>query len=114
MVHERMTKPHSEVSVLLIWMGVAAAYVGWIAVGLSVMLQLASGYGTSFLGIGPPPDTAEFRHVVGLLAAIAYVLSAAGSAFAMWRGDRTVRCAAALPAMLSVLALLSVVVGAFP
>ena len=80
----------SEINVPLLWMGVAAAYVGWIAVVLLVMLQLAFGYGSSFLGTGEPPNTAEFRRTVGLLAALAYLLSTTGSVFAIWRDTRIV------------------------
>jgi hypothetical protein len=58
----------SEIRALLLWLGVAFTYVGWIAVALLVMLQMASGYGFSFLGTGKPPNTAEFRRTVGQFA----------------------------------------------
>lgn len=111
MEDERLSKLHSEVSVLLLWLGVVAAYLGWIALVLLVMLQLASGYGSSFLGTGVPPNTVEFRHTVGLWAILAYVVSTVGAVLALWRGSRGMRWAAAPPALLSVLAIICVFVG---
>jgi preprotein translocase subunit SecG len=111
MEQERISKLRSEVTVLLLWLGVAVAYLGWIAVVLLVMLQLASGYGSSFFGTGEPPNTEEFRRAVGLWAFLAYVTSTAGAALALWRGDRAMRWAAAVPAVLSVLALVCRVIG---
>ena len=101
----------AQVRTLLLWLCVAIAYVGWIAVILLVMLQMASGYGSSFLGTGTPPNSVEFRRVVGQFADLAYLPSTGGAAFAIWHGDRTVRWAAAIPATLSVLALLFTVIG---
>lgn len=96
---------------LRLWLCVAIAYVGWIAVILLVMFQMASGYGSSFLGTGTPPNSVEFRRAVGQFAFLAYLLSTGGAAFAIWHGDRTVRWAAAIPATLSALALLLVIIG---
>lgn len=110
-MEQQVSKLRSKWTVLILWLSVAIAYLGWSAVVLLVMLQLASGYGSSFLGTGEPPNTAEFRRTVGLWLLLAYLASTAGAAFALWRGDRTVRWAAAAPALLSVLALLISVVG---
>lgn len=104
-------KLRSQRTTLGLWLCVAVAYLGWIAVALLVMLQLASGYGSSFLGIGPPPNTAQFRLAVGLVAALAYCVSSVGGVIALLRGDRAMRWAVAIPATLSALALFSVVIG---
>lgn len=63
---------------------------------LLVMLQLASGYGSSFLGTGKPPNTAEFRRAVSLFAALAYCVSSAGAIIELLRSNRAVRWAVAI------------------
>jgi hypothetical protein len=101
----------AQVRGLLLWLCVCIAYAGWIAVILLVMLQMTSGYGSSFLGTGTPPNTVEFRRAVGQFVVLAYLLSTGGAVFAIWYGDGTVRWAAAIPATLSALALLLTVIG---
>lgn len=108
---ERTPTLTRQVRTLLLWLCVGIAYVGWIAMILLVMLQMASGYGSSFLGTGTPPNSVEFRRVVGQFAFLAYLLSTGGAVFAIWHGDRAVRWAAAIPATLSALALLITVIG---
>ena len=111
MALERPPKPPSKVRTGLLWLAVGIAYPGWVAVILLVMLQMASGYSSSFLGTGTPPNTVEFRHIVGQYALLAYMFSAGGAVAALWHGDRAMRWAAAIPATLSALALLFTLVS---
>jgi hypothetical protein len=94
------------------WLCVCAAFAGWGAVIIFVMLQLHSGYSGSFLGIWTPPTTVEFRQAMGIGALLALLASIAFAVLAVVRGSGVGRWVAVIPAGLSVLALLAILFNA--
>ncbi len=70
------------------WAGVALAYVSALAIGVTVELELASGYGYEALGVWKPPNSGLFRQLMGVVALSSLALSLTCCVFVLIRGRK--------------------------
>ena len=70
------------------WAGVALAYVSALAIGVTVELELASGYGYEALGVWNPPNSGLFRQLMGVVALSSLALSLTCCVFVLIRGPK--------------------------
>ncbi len=75
------------------WAGVALACVSAVAIGVSVELWLASGYGYEAFGVWTPPNSDLFRQLMGVVAWSSLALSLACCVFVLIRGPKWPRIA---------------------
>lgn len=96
----------------LSWILVAVSYLSLIAFVLLVLLQLASGYSSSFFG-WVPPNSQGFRVSVGVSAFVAIILTTVcgGIVWKCGRGDWP-RTAAEPPTVVGLLVLIASAIGA--
>lgn len=92
----------------------AGAYTGFLTISFLVMLQLPSGYSTSFLGLSTPSNPEEFRRHIGTVVVGLLVASTAIGIFAAWRAtrSRSSRIAAVVPAVLGTVLLVALLYNA--
>jgi membrane associated rhomboid family serine protease len=101
-------KLKSELVAAALGLSVALAYLGSVAIIMLVLLQLASGYSSSFLGLWTPPNTSEFRRTVGVTLGATAVVSAILAVLGVRYGSRRVRLAAIVPMVFFAMLLLFV------
>ncbi len=75
------------------WAGVALAYVSALAIGVTVELELASGYGYEAFGVWKPPNSGLFRQLMGVVALSSLALSLTCCVFVLIRGPKWPRIA---------------------
>ena len=76
-----------------------------------VLLQLASGYSSPFLGVWTPPNTSEFRSAVGVLMIATAIVSVILAALGVRYGSGKLRFAAIAPTVFFAMICLLVIVN---